>query len=132
MATLLAFLQIAIIPKTMNMSLAEGLEHHEFKCKCARKACHYTLVAESLRTTFDTLRKRVGFKLTINSGFRCQMHNAEVGGIPESSHSTGHAIDIATHDLSLDQLETLIETAQELFDVVIIYETFIHCHMRGE
>lgn len=34
----------------------------------------------------------VGFKIT--SGYRSTSHNAKVGGVPSSSHTLGHAVDI--------------------------------------
>lgn len=32
--------------------------------------------------------------LPLNSGFRCETHNAAVGGKPNSAHRTGEAVDI--------------------------------------
>ena len=132
MAEILTVLHILMIPKSYDLYLTTGLRHTEFKCRCSRKTCTHTLVVDKLRTAYGNLRTSVGFPLEINSGFRCQMHNAEVGGSSSSSHMTGHAIDISTKNLNMDEFEVLLEQSKIHFDVVIIYETFIHCHMEGK
>jgi len=40
------------------------------------------------------LRKILQFPFPITSGFRCSLHNSEVGGTKHSAHLTGHAVDI--------------------------------------
>lgn len=128
MAAILAVLTITIMPKTMDTELVHGLSHAEFRCKCGRKWCHYTLVANSLIDSYGNLRRNWGRPLTIISGFRCQFHNQKVGGVFISSHTTGHAIDIATNTYTETERQELIRLARDNFDVVIIYPSFIHCH----
>lgn len=43
----------------------------------------------------DSARELAGTPFNITSGWRCPKHNAEVGGKPESAHTTGEAADIA-------------------------------------
>jgi uncharacterized protein YcbK (DUF882 family) len=43
----------------------------------------------------ELLRRRLGFPLPVTSGFRCVVHNAEVGGGELSAHLEGRAADIA-------------------------------------
>lgn len=42
----------------------------------------------------DMLRAACGFPLFITSGYRTTAHNAKVGGVDSSAHTTGHAADI--------------------------------------
>lgn len=42
----------------------------------------------------DAVRECAGFPFIINSGYRTQAHNAKVGGVPNSSHTKGLAVDI--------------------------------------
>ena len=37
----------------------------------------------------------MGVPLTVNSGLRCKQHDAEVGGVPNSLHTTGQAVDLS-------------------------------------
>lgn len=41
----------------------------------------------------DIIRKRFGAPATPSSGTRCKRHNAEVGGVANSKHLTGEALD---------------------------------------
>lgn len=42
----------------------------------------------------DAIREEVGFPLVISSGYRTPAHNAKVGGVPDSAHTKGVAVDI--------------------------------------
>ena len=67
----------------------------EFACKCGRYCDGYP--AQMQRTVVelaDRARselKGVGF---VSSGLRCTQHNANVGGVADSRHLTGKAIDL--------------------------------------
>ena len=43
----------------------------------------------------DEIRRRAGVPLNVNSGVRCKRHNAEVGGVSNSLHTTGQAVDLS-------------------------------------
>jgi len=131
MAELLALLTISIMPKNINMNLAYGLSHKEFKCQCKRKECHYTLYSKRLTSAYHKVRKNMAVPLRINSGFRCQLHNTAIGGVNQSSHTTGHAIDISFKGLTHDQKKQLIELCRKYFDYVQIYSNFIHCQINA-
>lgn len=42
----------------------------------------------------DDLREQLGLPIELNSDFRLPDHNAAVGGVQDSQHLTGHAVDI--------------------------------------
>ena len=120
------------------MTLSKNFTAREFSCPCGD--CEYSngsikrddidlgLVAllESLRA--DLLNAPI----TINSGRRCDDHNAAVGGAPHSQHLAGTAADIvvegyspATVFLALDQhpMSERLGLSQ--------YPTFVHVDVRG-
>ena len=132
MAAVLAYIGISILPKNFSAQITTGLDHNEFKCRCQRKSCHFTLIAPSLIHSYFLLRDICGHGLNINSGYRCQAHNEDVGGIDESSHTTGHAIDIDTSRLAKDAKQRLIVLAERYFDFVKVYKNFIHCHNEAK
>ena len=76
----------------------------------------------------DPAREKLGMPIICNSGFRCPIHNAKVGGATGSQHMKGEAADIAmvhgsrfkVHDLA----QAIVENGK--FDQLIIYPTFIH------
>ena len=43
----------------------------------------------------DDARERAGIPFVINSGIRTPERNAEVGGVPDSAHVRGYAVDIS-------------------------------------
>lgn len=72
--------------------LSEHFTSTDFDCRCTRKECDITLISQALINGLEVLWKISGdFK--INSGFRCDAHNAEVGGAPNSQHTIGQAAD---------------------------------------
>ena len=66
----------------------------------------------------------------INSGFRTTEHNKRVGGVKNSRHLYGKAFDLSTKNLSRTQKAKLIRKSKELFDVVIVYSSHIHVHIK--
>jgi uncharacterized protein YcbK (DUF882 family) len=62
----------------------------EFECPC----CHVQLISQKLVSMLDSGRAAYGKPIVVNSGFRCYIHNHDVGGLPSSSHRRGLAVDI--------------------------------------
>ena len=71
----------------------------------------------------DPARERLGRPIIVNSGFRCPVHNAAVGGVYNSQHVKGEAADIRCDDNR--RLAKLIVEAGR-FDQLIIYPSFVH------
>ena len=66
----------------------------EFACKCGSYCDGYP--AEMDRTlvqTADRLRKHFGAPVLVSSGLRCSRHNTAVGGVSNSRHLSGKAMD---------------------------------------
>lgn len=85
----------------------------EFRCQCGGKYCngYPAEPAEETVQMADEIRKRVGVPLTVNSGVRCKRHNAEVGGVPNSLHTTGQAVDLSGN-ISPARLREIAEQVQ--------------------
>jgi uncharacterized protein YcbK (DUF882 family) len=73
----------------------------------------------------DLARGLSNVPYVINSGFRTPEHNAEVGGVPGSSHLTGWASDIRT-DSSNRRFLVLKGLLAAGFNRVGIGQNFIH------
>ena len=63
----------------------------ELKCPCCGE-CHMDPV---FMAKLEALREACGFPFVVNSAFRCDVHNAAVGGGERSAHLEGLAVDIA-------------------------------------
>jgi len=73
----------------------------------------------------DTAREIYGKPMAINSGFRTEEHNQEVGGTENSSHLRGLAADIKC-TTSADRYDLLDSLFKAGFNRIGIAKTFIH------
>ena len=80
----------------------------------------------------EQMRLRLGYPIIVNSGYRCQKHNTEVGGSARSWHML-FATDIRPEDSNGEKLKAMYEMAIDIgFGGVGRYETFIHVDLRPE
>lgn len=119
-----------MILKEKNIVLCFGLNSSEMRCKCESPTCRTTLVLKKLLNSYVDFRTRIGLPLRINSGYRCQLHNLSVGGMPKSKHIIGGALDInLTNVLSRYNITEIIEISKICgFKFMKYYkdENFIH------
>ena len=97
----------------------------EFACKCCGQLP--PLARENVKAlvseVLDPVREKLGMPIVVNSGYRCERHNKDVGGVRNSQHLRGEAADIHCEDNErLKQL--IIENGK--FDQLITYPTFLH------
>ncbi len=69
----------------------------EFTCKCG---CGLNNMDLKLVKIVDDIREYFGQPCIVNSGTRCIRHNKKVGGVPNSRHLNGKAIDIYVKGIS--------------------------------
>lgn len=55
-------------------------------------------IASLVEEVLEPVRERLGKPIVVNSGFRCPVHNAAVGGVANSQHMKGEAADITCDD----------------------------------
>lgn len=89
-------------------------------------------VRDAIKALVDTvlqpLRDAWGKPLHINSGYRCQELNREVGGVPTSQHVKGEAADVACDNPV--ELARLAAAMRLPYDQMILYPTFVHFSHR--
>ena len=67
----------------------------EFACKCGKYCNGYPVEIDmNMVKIADKIRSRIGKPIQINSGIRCKIHNANVGGVSNSQHLLGNAADL--------------------------------------
>lgn len=79
--------------KTSNANLSKNFKVSEFSCK-GNKCCSEVKIDDKLVSFLQKIRDHFGAALTINSGYRCETHNKNVGGASGSYHVKGQAADI--------------------------------------
>ena len=119
------------------MKIGNYFEDYEFACKCNRhnvvdgKNVLDHVIDKRLVDVLDKIRERVGRPVYIESGYRCEDHNREVGGVPNSQHVLGTAADITVDDISIDELANIAKECGA--DGVGRYYglQFVHIDVRG-
>lgn len=73
----------------------ENFKPEEFRCGCnGRYCCGYpTYMKPAELMNVQSIRTHFGKPMTITCGVRCSRYNSEVGGIPNSEHKVGLAVD---------------------------------------
>lgn len=65
----------------------------EFKCRCGRCTGYPTYMKVNELKHIQTIREHYGKPMEITSGLRCAFENRRVGGVANSGHLTGRAVD---------------------------------------
>ena len=110
-------------------NLSEHFSTDEFACHhCGQCGNIHPKLVELL----EKLRANMGgVPIHINSGYRCPIHNANVGGVPNSQHVLGTAADLAVPaGMNFEKFQWYIE--QLPFDGIGLYpySDFIHVDVR--
>lgn len=78
----------------------EYFKESEFACRCCRQLP--PSARENIRALVDNVlnpaRRKLGKPVFVNSGYRCEKHNKEVGGVANSQHMKGEAADVCCED----------------------------------
>lgn len=127
--------------KSNNIILTlENFKWDELACRCCNKMemlNSFLVCLQAFRYFLnDKHDKNVRLNIVCKgtqkgSGYRCFAHNLVVGGVSDSRHVAGDAVDMYTYDISIEQL---FESAKKfkLFNTVIWYKRsgFVHVDRR--
>jgi len=105
-----------------NIIIAPHFNLSEFACPCCKRVMLHPKLLAKLVELRDVLEKPV----YITSGYRCFEYNRKVGGVANSYHLIGLAVDIKVKDINLIQL---LAYAEEIdFAGIGFYEkkNFLH------
>ena len=104
-----------VTPSTPENSFWDHIKYfkrNEFKCKCGGKYCNGFPhePEQKLIESADTLREILGVPINVSSGLRCTKHNANVGGVYNSRHLTGKAMDFCAKGKSANYVLSVIKS----------------------
>ena len=99
----------------------------EFACKCktycdgypARMQQKLVEVAQKTRIHFDS-------PVIVSSGLRCSKHNRNVGGVSNSRHLTGKAMDFCVQGKSSAEVLAYVQNRQQIRYAYAIDGSFVH------
>jgi uncharacterized protein YcbK (DUF882 family) len=117
--------------------LTTNFKKSEFECKCGCKMPSKVLTnVVKTANNLQVLRGYLKASITINSAFRCNTHNASVGGVKTSQHLEGIATDITCKSHNPESLykiiENLIKEGKLKEGGLGLYNTFVHYDIRGK
>lgn len=72
--------------------MTKNFNRSEFACKCG---CGFDKIDPRVVNIAQAIRDYVNVSVRINSGCRCENHNAKVGGVKGSNHTLGLAADLS-------------------------------------
>lgn len=100
----------------------------EFKCKCGGKYCNgYPVeMQEKVVKAADKVRAHFGKPVTVSSGIRCTQHNAAVGGVSNSRHLQGKAVDFCVSGFSASMILSYVQSLPEIRYAYAIDSNYVH------
>ena len=99
----------------------------EFECSCG---CGFDTVDFELMEVLNELRGHFDEPVSVTSGARCILHNAEVGGGKTSQHLRGRAADIVVKNYTPEEVWTYLMEAYPDKYGIGKYNTFTHIDTR--
>ncbi len=108
--------------------LSEHFNSNEFECHCGK--CELIAPPEELLTVLEDVREHFGKPVTIMSGYRCPIHNANVGGAKGSKHKKGIAADIKVKDTSPNKVQEYVLNKYKDSYGIGKYAYFTHIDVR--
>ena len=105
-------------------------EPEEFQCNCEYVACidSYQYMSESFLQLLFKVRAQIDFPLVVTSGYRCKRHNKDVGGVPNSAHTRGYAVDVRITS-PLERYELIEQLVYHGLSFGV-YSNFVHIELK--
>ena len=99
----------------------------EFACKCGRYCDGYpALMQRSVVELADRAREALKGPGFVSSGLRCPQHNANVGGVSNSRHLSGKAVDLRIEGKSAKQTLAWLQKQPEVRYAYAIDANYVH------
>lgn len=100
----------------------------EFACKCGGKYCkgYPAEPQEKLIKVAERVREHFSKPVTVTSGLRCEKHNANEGGVSNSRHLSGKAMDFCIQGVSGATLLAYVQKQPEIRYAYIISGNYVH------
>lgn len=111
----------------MPFKVSEHFISTEFACKhCGEFKANPKLVI-----ALEAFRAIVGRPVMVDDGYRCPVHNAEVGGEPNSQHLLGNAVDVRVTGLTGRMLYQAARQVRGINGIgVDLHKGYIHLDVR--
>ena len=107
-----------------------GIRHftrEEFACKCGKFCDGFPAEPEEkLVRIADGIREHFGAAAIVTSGVRCNLHNANVGGVTGSRHLSGKAMDFRIQNRSAAEVLNYVNQIPDIRYAYAIDTQHVH------
>lgn len=119
------------VPSSDPIDFWDEIKHfkrEEFRCKCGGKYCEGfpKEPQKKLVATADRVREYFGKPVIVSSGVRCDKHNANVGGVTNSRHRLGKAMDFCVKGKTSSQVLAYVQKLPEIRYAYAIDRKYVH------
>jgi uncharacterized protein YcbK (DUF882 family) len=90
----------------MGLYLRKNFSRKELECHCGCGLCN---ISDELLDILQSMRDEIKIPIDISSGFRCKEYNFRVGGVENSQHILGTAVDILTNKYTATEYAKLLK-----------------------
>jgi len=104
----------------------------EFRCKCGGKYCDGFPVepSQKLVRLADRVREHFGAAAVVSSGIRCEIHNAREGGVSNSRHKLGTAMDFRIDGMPASLVLAYVQKQSDIRFAYAIDGKHIHMDVK--
>lgn len=95
-------------------------------CSCGKCGGFPVEPTEGLMRLADAVREATGSPMVPTSTVRCKEHNADVGGVPDSRHMRGRAMDFYIQGLNASQTLAIVRKRPEVVYAYAINDQCVH------
>lgn len=98
----------------------------EFRCPCGKCGGFPVEPEKALVTRIDHVRAHYGVPVTLSSGVRCKSHNQSVGGVSNSRHLLGKAVDFTVSGVPSHAVVSYVRSMEGVRYVYAIDGSYVH------
>lgn len=102
----------------------------EFACPCGKCNGFPAEPEETLVRAADKVREHFGAPMPVSSGVRCASHNKEVGGLSNSRHLSGKAMDFSIRGFSAVSVLPYVQSLPEIRYAYAIDSGWVHMDIQ--
>ena len=111
--------------------ISKDFDRKDFGCKCDYEDCVDIAVDAELLKVLQDVRDHFNAPLNINCSYRCEKHNADVGGATKSQHLLGTAADIWVKGIHPHKVYAYLDEKYPDKYGLGKYSTFTHIDVRS-
>lgn len=106
-------------------------EKEEMACKCNKYCNGYPApISATLMKLADRVRSHFGQPMIISSGLRCKTHNKNVGGVSNSRHMAGTAMDFTVSGQNAKTILAYVQKQPEVRYAYAIDSLYVHMDVK--